>query len=359
MRWRARNRPGQPWVLRRIISRWPLACGGSAAAKRSPQLAGRSTASAQVSDCSGVGQHGAVRGVMMEECWQLAGKAGSRTSPREVSDAVDEGGRSLSLLLWFCRCVTASGRLSRRGAGGPRPRPRPGRRGSSRRRAPAWRRPDAGATPSPPPNTATSPSNSGRRARSRTSRAAGPSARPSSRCAWRNTLLPTTSAGSALAAPRPELAAVTTVTVRSPGVARPAASVDRPPRSSSAVARCRRGPVNPTQGPARVSSALAGPRASKNSAAVPASAISSSPATASHSGSAPAATRSPTTNMRRSPGSGMGTPASMSSRPNRLGSPRPPPAASMSRTDGKAITSVHVRPWGCGVQLPADQRQAP
>ncbi len=41
--------------------------------------------------------------------------------------------------------------------------------------------------------------------------------------------------------------------------------------------------------------------------------MTSRPATASHSGNFPAATRSPTVNITRSPGSGIGTPASIGS----------------------------------------------
>ena len=57
---------------------------------------------------------------------------------------------------------------------------------------------------------------------------------------------------------------------------------------------------------------------------VPATAITSKPATASHSGNLPAATRSPTVNITRSAGNGIGTPASIGSSTTRAASPLRP-----------------------------------
>jgi hypothetical protein len=50
-------------------------------------------------------------------------------------------------------------------------------------------------------------------------------------------------------------------------------------------------------------------------------------ATASHSGNLPAATRSPTVNMTRSAGSGIGTPASIGSSSTRASDPLRPATA--------------------------------
>ena len=79
--------------------------------------------------------------------------------------------------------------------------------------------------------------------------ASGPRSRPRTRWSWRNTLLPTMSAGSARRPLSPETAAAITVIVRSPGVPRPSASPGSPRVSAKAAARPTRAWVRPSRGP--------------------------------------------------------------------------------------------------------------
>jgi hypothetical protein len=80
------------------------------------------------------------------------------------------------------------------------------------------------------------------------------------------------------------------------------------------------------QGPNRAMIRWAGPRHARKSAVVPSTAMTSKPVTASHSGNFPAATRSPTVNMTRSAGTGIGTPASIGSSSTRASGPLRPAA---------------------------------
>ena len=132
------------------------------------------------------------------------------------------------------------------------------------------------------------------------------------------------SAGSARRPFSPETPAATTVSVRSPGVPRPSASPGRPRVSAKSAARRSRASVSPRRGPNRVMIRWAGPRHARKSAVVPRMAMTSKPVTASHSGNFPAATRSPTVNMTRSAGTGIGTPASIGSSSTRASDPLSP-----------------------------------
>src|SRR5712691_374548 len=132
------------------------------------------------------------------------------------------------------------------------------------------------------------------------------------------------SAGSARLLLSPETPAAITVSVRSPGVPRPSARPARPRVSAKAAARRSRASVSPRRGPNRAMIRWAGPRHARNSTVVPRTAMISKPATASHSGNLPAATRSPTVNITRSAGSGIGTPASIGRSSTRASGPLRP-----------------------------------
>ncbi len=113
-----------------------------------------------------------------------------------------------------------------------------------------------------------------------------------------------------------------------PPRSRPSASPGRPRVSAKATARRSRASVSPRRGPNPVMIRWAGPRHGRKRAVVPTTAMTSKPVTASHSGNFPAATRSPTVNITRSAGSGIGTPASIGRSRTRASGPlrpaRPP-----------------------------------
>ncbi|MBV9004953.1 MAG: hypothetical protein JO181_09870 [Solirubrobacterales bacterium] len=84
----------------------------------------------------------------------------------------------------------------------------------------------------------------------------------------------------------------------------------------------------------------------RNSAVVPTMAMTSKPITASHNGNRPAATRSPTVNITRSAGSGIGTPASIGSSRTRAASPLRPAAPVISRRQSSRAAGHLMPPAG-------------